>query len=346
MRDALTSLRRTQPPASVVALSLALLSFVILSATSQPPVPSAGKSQRSQPQPTAQGAQQQTATDPRGTDNTPIVVKVQPSAKTDEETANEQRQEQREASAQRWTVGSVIGTVIIGLLQVGAIGFQVYIAKKQNTIIETQTSIMQLQERAASSSAIAAKAQTEHMLAGLAETRKATEALKTINRQWVKVERWMFNAWNVPKVGLHAEVIVEISNKTPLPLTIFAVRCYINDRKGSYGVADEYLVPDATTQQAVKIVMNERELAEYNARRLRLVITGWVHYWDAFGDLHSEIIAACLEHIGPGVAKPSVRGVAGVMRKMPRMEKEWPVQEMLDWMDQRDREKDDGEHVS
>lgn len=86
--------------------------------------------------------------------------------------------------------------------------------------------------------------------------------------------------------------------------------------------------------------MNETELAEYKAGRLRLIVTGWVHFWDAFGELQSEIVAACLEHIGPGITEPSRRGVAGVMRKMPRMEKEWPIQEMIEWMERHDQEKD------
>jgi hypothetical protein len=43
-------------------------------------------------------AQTETATNPRGSEQAPLVVKVQPTPKTDQETAKEQQQEDRQAA--------------------------------------------------------------------------------------------------------------------------------------------------------------------------------------------------------------------------------------------------------
>jgi hypothetical protein len=218
----------------------------------------------------------------------------------------------------------ILALVTILLLCVGR--WQAVLFKQQNKIMRRQTFIMNGQLKYTEKAANAAQ--------------KSADAIRVIHRQWIHIGGWRFETWNVPTVGLHAQVIVEITNKTPLPLTIFAVRCYINGRKAAYSVADAMLPPGVTTHQTVSHLMNERELAEYSARRLRLVVAGWVHYWDAFGDIQSQIIGVCLEHIAPGV-QPTTRGVSGLMRKMPRMEKDWPIQEMLDWMEKHEREKDE-----
>ena len=149
------------------------VAFVLFSACafaqSQPPTPGARESQRSQPDSKSQSANQPTATDPRGTNESPLVVKVQPTPKTDEETAKEKAQEDDEASAKRWTKGLGVATGILGLLQLVAIGFQVSIAHTQNTIIKKQNLIMTGQRDAANT-------QSGYMRDGLIETRVAAQA--------------------------------------------------------------------------------------------------------------------------------------------------------------------------
>jgi hypothetical protein len=78
----------------------------------------------------------------------PLIVKVQPSPKTDADSAEEQRQRLEEASDRNWTRGFTVVTVLLAVLQLGAIGFQVYIASTQNDIIKTQNAIMRRQRKA------------------------------------------------------------------------------------------------------------------------------------------------------------------------------------------------------
>jgi hypothetical protein len=127
------------------------------------------QSQPRQPEPSADGTQQPTAADPRGTDASPLIVKVQPAPKTDAEAAEEQRQKDQGVSDRNWTRGLAIVTAALGLLQLIAIGFQVGIARKQNRIIERQNTIMDAQR-------LAAETQSGYMSDGLIETRKAADA--------------------------------------------------------------------------------------------------------------------------------------------------------------------------
>jgi hypothetical protein len=109
----------------------------------------AALSQQPQQNAVAERAQQQPATDSRGTDASPLVVRVQPAPMTEAEAAVEQRQRDQQASDRNWTQGLAIVTAILGLLQLAAISFQVYIARRQNQIIERQNSIMKGQRSAA-----------------------------------------------------------------------------------------------------------------------------------------------------------------------------------------------------
>ena len=129
-------LRRARHVASVT-LTLAFASCAL--AQSQQPEENA----------VTRGAQQQPATNPRGTSAAPLIIQVQPTPKTDAETAEEQRQEEQQASDRWLTRVLAITTATIGVLQLVAIGFQVYIARRQNTIIEKQSTIMDAQRAAA-----------------------------------------------------------------------------------------------------------------------------------------------------------------------------------------------------
>jgi len=129
------------------------------------------QSQPTQPKRNASRAEQPATPDPRGTDASPVVVKIQPTPKTDEETAKEKAQIDQQESTQRWTKGLGIATGILGLLQLIAIGFQVGIARRQNQIIEKQNAIMTGQRDAADT-------QSDYMRDGLAETRKAADAAR------------------------------------------------------------------------------------------------------------------------------------------------------------------------
>lgn len=108
---------------------------------------------------------------PQGTEESPLMVQVQPARKADAESVEERRKRDRETSDGTWTRGLAIATVLLGLFQLGAIALQVYIAKRQNSIIESQSLIMKGQRDAS-------EQQSGYMKEGLAETRRANEAAR------------------------------------------------------------------------------------------------------------------------------------------------------------------------
>jgi hypothetical protein len=76
----------------------------VLLAQSQPTAPSRGQRQSGPPRGQSKDAQTQPATDPRGTAQSPLIVQVQPTPKTDQEAAKEQRKEENEASPLEYSV--------------------------------------------------------------------------------------------------------------------------------------------------------------------------------------------------------------------------------------------------
>jgi hypothetical protein len=184
----------------VVALCAASIAF----AQSQPPSPGSGILEGGKPQTATASANQQPATDPRGTNESPLIIKVQPTPKTDAEAAREQQKEDDEASSKRWTIGLAVVTAVVGVLQLFLLGKQAKIASKQNEIGDNQTTILRGQAASMSSSDDVAKrqldiaeeqaaiareqsaiskrqneiidSQTTLMASGLVETRKAAEA--------------------------------------------------------------------------------------------------------------------------------------------------------------------------
>jgi hypothetical protein len=331
-------------------ITLTLLAILAIQ-TSQPPIPGGGERQSSQPQTRTGNTQEEPAADPRGTDASPLVVKVQPTPKTGDEAAKEEQQEQREASAHRWTVASVVGAIIIGLLQLAAIGFQAYIAKRQNSIIETQTEIMRLQERAANSSAIAASAQTEHMKGQLDAAKVAADAakvsadaLKIVHRQWLEVKHWDCSIARLPgiKTGImNATIRVAFMNTSPLPLTIRAGRGYINGRKGGYAWVNTTVGPNSIGTVELLHMLNDREKGIWHLhRQLGLVVAGWVHYWDAFGDPQEQMFGAKLE-VFP--ASADWRDLADLPHNLRRMARKDPFDPIDTDDDEESKDGDEGE---
>lgn len=100
----------------IVALVLAFGVAAVAMAQSNRPSPGPGGGNQ-QPKPVTQTAQQQPADDLRGTDKAPLVVRVLPTPKTQQETAQDEAQRSDESSANWWMVRLTGFIGIIGLIQ-------------------------------------------------------------------------------------------------------------------------------------------------------------------------------------------------------------------------------------
>jgi hypothetical protein len=96
-------------------LSLLLLSVAVVG-QSNPPPPTPGI-KRDQPNQPAADTQKESRADERGTEQSPIVVKVLPTAKTQQEAANDKANPLDKSSADWWMVRLTVVIVLLGSIQ-------------------------------------------------------------------------------------------------------------------------------------------------------------------------------------------------------------------------------------
>jgi hypothetical protein len=112
---------------------LGLATFVL--AQSQPPTPSPTKSGQ-HPQQQSAPSKQPPATDKRGTDDSPLLIKVLPAQKTQEEAAEEKAQKDREASTNRLTLIFTGIAAVIAMFQLIVFGYQALMLKRTINTME------------------------------------------------------------------------------------------------------------------------------------------------------------------------------------------------------------------
>jgi hypothetical protein len=136
-----------------------------------------------QPQPVPQRTQERTAPDQRGTDNSPVVVRVLPTPKTAEEAAEDQAKRDDESSANWWMVRLTGLIAIIGLIQAWVFWKQAGRLKetidKMDEIAQGQTNDMQDSITQASRAAVA----MEGVANSMAENVENLKVTVGINRE-------------------------------------------------------------------------------------------------------------------------------------------------------------------
>jgi hypothetical protein len=247
------------------------------------------------PQTEGGATQQQSAGDRRGTNQSPFIVKIQPTPKTDEEATKEQAKEQDAASANRWTKGLGIATGILGLLQLIVIGFQARIAKRQNEIIEKQNTIMDGQRTAAVE-------QSAYMSDGLIETKKAADAaaksvehaerqMKLLNQQWLDTDEWRIEDRRA-SYGLPNYRVIVFSIVNPTPMAVEITGLSIDDESGLRDPIKSSVTNMLPPQHRMRIDhvpcrrLDSREaVGEWYASG---TIRGTIYFTDAFGEKREQ----------------------------------------------------------
>src|SRR5262245_58084291 len=82
---------------------------------SQPPAPTPREGKSDPPQRQSEPAQRDTSVSQIGTEETPAVVRVLPTTKSQREATQEQEDRENEASTKRWTIGLTGLMVLVGL---------------------------------------------------------------------------------------------------------------------------------------------------------------------------------------------------------------------------------------
>jgi len=188
----------------------------------------------------------------------PLVVKVQPAAKTDEEAAKEKSEQQRDATALTWAVRGVVLASVLSLLQLVAIGFQAYIARQQNRLIKGQADITANLE--------GASVQVKHI--GMTPSSEAAfgRALHSARVQILFKNYGRSNARNVTVksfMGLDDSPLVDKGGELPISL----------GSGQESGVAFDIL----------ETVFGDDEIALIENRSRKLLVFAVVTYYDVFG---------------------------------------------------------------
>jgi hypothetical protein len=121
------------------------------------------KQSPSQPANNPEAANQQSRDDLRGTDSSPIVVKVLPTPKTDAETAQEKQDHQDQSAANWWMVKLTGAIMVIGLIQ--SFVFALQARRLRQTILKMEE---------------IGRGQTDDMRASIGEATRAATAMEGI----------------------------------------------------------------------------------------------------------------------------------------------------------------------
>src|SRR5260370_6525516 len=99
-----------------IILAVLVVILGAMASAKQRQLPSLPQPKITQPQPPSQSAQQQSAPDQRGTENSPVVVKVLAAPKSEEETAEDKAERKDVSSANWWMVRLTAAIGFIGIV--------------------------------------------------------------------------------------------------------------------------------------------------------------------------------------------------------------------------------------
>ncbi|MBE3039270.1 MAG: hypothetical protein IMZ62_10720 [Chloroflexi bacterium] len=290
-----------------------VLATVALAGESQPSTPSAGKRESGQPAST----QQQPTTDARGTEASPVIVKVVPTPKTQEQTTDEEADREQQSSTNRWTIRLTVILALIGFGQLCVYALQARRLRetvvKMDEIARSQTQDI----RDSIHEATRAAAAMERMAEAAKETADAafasamlTDALLATNRE---IERAYVTMSHAPP-GLYGAALIEratpgaattrdisvsvkIANRgnTPATVTATSLTFWISNEPlpDTPPYADNAkpirvsLVRDSSFHIFENLSMDTSGIEDIStSSTLKLYVFGYVDYLDKFGRRH------------------------------------------------------------
>lgn len=250
------------------------------------------QSQRENPQRPTASSNQPSASDPRGTSQAPLVIEVKPTPKTDEESAEHQQEIERDETTAYWNKWSARAAIGFGILQVGLIGFQAFIALRQNKIIDAQRELMKNEIAIATKAADAAKASADAATQSAIAAQHAVESnrpfLELVNPR-IDVLRHDANGFS-SRVGSF-QFIFDVHNYGVTAARLDKIKREI----AIFGEKDRFIETTATPRTMVppgahhnlRIYVGELTASEDDILRtkgmLLIQITGRLVYVDQFG---------------------------------------------------------------
>jgi hypothetical protein len=175
-------------------------------AQSNRPSPGPGGANQ-QPKPIAQPAQQQSAADQRGTDDAPLIVRVVPAPKTEQEAAQDQAKRDDESAANWWMVRLTGIIAIIGLIQ--AFVFWVQAGRLKGTITKMDE---------------IATGQTNDMQDSIAQAGRAAVAMENVARSMAEnVENLKITVGINREIADRQRLVTELQSRAYLSIQFYGM---------------------------------------------------------------------------------------------------------------------------
>jgi hypothetical protein len=301
MGERLIFLRRAGYLASVIA-ALLVACTIVLAAQSQPPSPRPGNREGNPPQQQTAPTHQVAPADQRGTETTPVVVKVLPPQKTQEEAAQEKAERQDQSAANWWLVRLTGLLAVIGAIQTVVFGVQAYRLKQTIVTMDQIASGQTADMRASINEATRAATAME----GIAKASKVTADAAKLSADTARDTLYLTQSadvqmadtiWNQPSAQGVPETIITIVFKnfghTAARNVMFDVTLGIPGRPFTMNEAPSPPVTLAAQQVANvgfrplwQIITNPEDLAKIVAGIEKMRLHGSVSYDDVFGRHH------------------------------------------------------------
>jgi hypothetical protein len=266
---------------------LALLSFLISASHDPPP------SQKQQQQSTT--SPHPPKTDQRGTEKTPLVVKINSPTKTQEEAAHEAEDRNEKSANDRklvdFTGYLVIATAVlaaIGFLQLIVFGIQSYYLRRTVIAATDQSEAMERSIKEANRLASAMEKAIVPIALSAESAEKSIRLQEAALRQWIETDNWKSEKAQVlANRNVSLMITFEIANRTKMPMTLKTVYMSANGEALSSGIL-YLLAPNKTYPIKLPIMLRGDKAEAWRQDKLTFAITGSVAYTDAFDSLRED----------------------------------------------------------
>jgi lipoprotein signal peptidase len=224
--------------------------------------------------------QQVAAPDKRGTEESPLSVKLINTGKSDKESADEGARIESDEKTQSWTIGLTIAAVLVGLLQLAAFIIQAYYMR--GTVAEMRGA--NATARAANETAEQALLSSDRPWVGVEQFEWHTDAPSESRKQLSKIEVWIKNSGRTPALrasAIFSGALRNFSDAAPGPVVPFAA-----------AIEHSVIFPNGELRYWPFFNwsdLSDEQLAAVSIGSLVVWITGRIEYIDAAGRRHSTV---------------------------------------------------------
>ena len=161
----------------------------------------------------------------------------------------------------------------------------------------------------------------------------SSAALKVIHSQWIEISELSCDVHGLAvredgalKPVHLVTVSMKLTNNTDLPLTIRTVKCVINRIVGNHSWINAELSPRQFTRPSVSKMLDDPEVERFKEGKLKLLVAGWIYFFDAFGDEHQQPVGVMFQEVRENVHEQTSytpRSLANMRQNIQRLTRDF-----------------------